>query len=168
MKISKEVKKMILGIGLILTLGAGMLIGANAFPRTINTETVKEVPVEKIVNVPVEVIKTVEVLKEVSVPLKMSDYVSKAITDVEDKMQEDDYGLSCGGYEYDSDEISVKRVYDAASLEQIDVKDGKYSVTFKAKYEFDDPSDDESVCKETRSYKVTYENGEDPVVELVE
>jgi len=170
MKISKKVKKAIIGIGLILTLGAGMLIGAGAFPRTITHETIREVPVEvfKTVEVPVETIKTVEKMIEVPVPLDMSDYVNKAILDVEDKMNEDEWGLSCGDYEYDPDEISVKRIYDVASFNQIKVKDEKYSVTFRAKYEFDDPSDDETACKETRTYKVTYENGEDPIVELVE
>lgn len=69
--------------------------------------------------------------------------------------------LTCDGHEFDSDQVSIYRV-DEWSYTWLD--DDLYSVSLDAKLRFTDNSDERD-CKESRSYTVTFEDGEHPVIE---
>ena len=149
-----ETKTLIFAVIAALLLG---IVGANL----LSTDTVKVEEKIKYVNNTIEV--PVEVIKEVTVS-KVPDFKTEAIDTVNDKLGDKDSFLTCGDETYDEDEVSISRVYEDYTYNLVDEDDGKYSVTFKARYEFEDGSDD-SNCKEVRTYKVTYEDGEKPLVE---
>ena len=111
-------------------------------------------------------VQYVNVTNEVRTEVEV-DYPGKALQTVLDRIGDEDEFLTCGGDTYDEDEVSVTKVYDGWSYTPIDKDDGKYEITFSAKFRFHDGSDN-SPCRETREYSVTYEDGEKPDVELVE
>lgn len=147
-------------VGVVCALLVGGFISYGLFPRTVEKTIEKTVPVEKIVTVEKNI--TVEKL----VPGKITDFRETAIKTVFDKLHNKDSFLTCGNTTYDKDQVSISRVYDDWSYTGISEDDGKYSVTYTAKYAFDDKNDDDKACKETRTYKVTYETDEKPVVAL--
>lgn len=103
-------------------------------------------------------VETVEVEVPVADASLFLDGAKKAVFD--ELGDEDDF-LTCNGHEYDEDEVSIQRVKEW-SYTWLD--DDEYEVWFKAKFEFQDDSDERD-CKETREYTVVFEEGEDPVVE---
>lgn len=121
---------------------------------------VKEVPyeVEKLVEVPVEVPVAGEPETiEVEVP-NANLFLDSAIEEVFDEYGDDEDFLTCSGHEFDEDEVVLNRVTEW-SYTWLD--DDEYEVTFDAKFEFEDNSDERD-CKETRSFTVQYEEDEKP------
>jgi len=90
--------------------------------------------------------------------------VKDAKKDVFNELGDEDDFLTCDAVEYDEDEVTIS---DVREWSYTWLDDDEYSVTFEAKFKFNDDSDNHA-CKETRSYEVTYEAGEEPVVELLD
>jgi len=112
-----------------------------------------EVPVpgpETIVEVPTETIVADATL-----------FLDEATAAVFDEIGDDDDFLTCGGHEFDEDEVSVARVKEWTYTW---LDDDEYEVSFEAKFEFEDASDERD-CKETRDYTVLFEEREDPVIQ---
>ena len=89
----------------------------------------------------------------------------KAVTDIFEQVGDEHAFQTCGGYEYDSDEITLT---DFAAFSYGWAKQSKrdtdYVVTFEADTRF--KTADEHACHATRTYKVTYEKNEDPSVKF--
>ena len=101
--------------------------------------------------------------KIVEVEIDLEDtYLWPAIDDIFDELDRDDEFLTCEEFEYDDSEIEVTKVLEW-SYTWLD--DDEYEVEIEAKWKFDE--DDERSCRETRTYKVFYEEGENPEVELI-
>jgi hypothetical protein len=140
----------------VLALVLGLVVGHFLFPVTKEVTVTKEVPITVTKEVPTEVVK--EVVKEVPV-----DYRAQAWATIVDRIGDKDSFLTCGDNTYDSDEYLVTKVYDDWKYILIDAKDGKYSVTATWRLKFSDGSDN-SPCRDTRTYTVTYEDGEKPKI----
>lgn len=129
---------------MVFALLIGVIGGAVIVP---NEEVIKEIEVEKIIEVPTEV------LVEVEVP-SASKYLDKAVEDFMEYVDDEEV-FECDGFEYDFDEITIKRIYDDYSL---DFEDEDYYVNFEIKLEYDE--DDERSCKETFEVEAYYEDDE--------
>jgi len=144
----------ILTVGIIALLLGGFS-GATFFPTT------DVVTVEKKVNIPVEV--PVIVIKEVEVqaPSDLDRALAIFLKAVED--EEDEAGteldLLMG---YDFEEVSVNKVYDEWTVEY---DDDKTIVEFQVKLKYKE--DGEKSEKETYNVRVTYEEDEDSIVEIL-
>ncbi len=140
----------------IIALLAGGIFGTYMFPTT------KEVTVDKIVNVPIDVIKyqNVTVTKDVA---NADLFLNQTTADIFKELKHDDDFLTNEEYLYDIDEVSIS---DVREWSYVWSDEDEYSVTIEAKFKF--KTDDERASYDVRTYKVTYEDGEDPVVELVE
>lgn len=141
----------------LLALIVGMVAGHFIFPITNTVDKEKIVPgstveVERIVN------NTVEV--EVA---NADLFLDAAIAEVYEELGDEDDFLTCGRVEYDEDEIELSRV-DEWSYNWVD--SDEYNVIFEGKFKFDDNSE-ERVCRESRTYKVTFEEDEEPEVRLI-
>ena len=142
-------------IGLVIgSLGTTLIIP----PKIITNEIIKEVPVEKIV----EISKEVPIEVEVKVPTAdASLYLDEAIKTVFDKRDgfgRDDEFLSCDNNEFGIEEISVSRVNEWRYLW---IDEDEYEVSFEGKFLFNDDSDERN-CRETRNFTVLFEEGERP------
>jgi len=133
----------------VLACGLCYQVGYKSAPEKI---VEKEVTVE----VPGETIE-VEVVTEVEVDQR-TDALAEFLKEVED----DDDLLKCGSHEYDFDEISVSKLYDAYTVE---VDDDEKTVTFEVKLKYDE--DDEKSCKKTFDVEVFYEEDEDAEVTVL-
>ena len=103
------------------------------------------------------------VCPEVEAPEAIADaslYLDEATAAVFDELGDKARFLTFCGHEFDEDEVSIKRVMEW-SYTWLD--DDEYEVRFTAKFEAEDHSDERD-CKQTRSYKVLFEEDEDPVV----
>ncbi len=129
---------------ILLSLFLG-IIGGAVFAHDVE---IKEVEVEKIVEVPLEV----EVLVEVP---SAEAFLNAAVVDFM-KHVDDKEIFECGSDEYNFNEISISRVYDRFELE---FDDEDYLVNFKIKLEYDE--DDEKSCYETFNVEAYYEESED-------
>ena len=96
--------------------------------------------------------QTVEVEVEVDSSLDLLD--SSILLFIEELDDAD--RLSCGGIEYDDDELSVRKVFDKFNIEYDD--DDK-AIDFKVKLKYNDGDDR---CYKTWNVNVIYEDGEDP------
>lgn len=145
----------------ILALIVGAVSGAVLFAseKEVPVEVVKEVLVPgKTVTETVYANKTVEVSTGIDQSL-----LEAAQATVFDEIGDTSAFLNCSSNEFDEDEVKISRTDDDWIFQNLDDDDDKYSVTFESQYKFDDNKDIRS-CKETRKYKVTYEEDEDPVV----
>jgi len=125
---------------IIFGLLLGAVCGAVIAP---NEEVIKEIEVEKFIEVPTNV--------EVIVPSAQA-YLDKAVEDFMKHVDNEELFI-CDGNEYDFDEISVNRIYDTYS---VNFEDEDYDVNFKVKLEFDE--DDERSCKKTFDVEASYED----------
>ena len=155
---------------------ASLLLGAftvyAAFPR----EVVKEVTKEVKVNVPVEnplneqirddLVKVNNELTTLKNEKANVQDPTDSIDVVFDRLGESDSFLTCGDLVYNLDQVLVSRIYNS-SVTQIGKLDYKHSVTFTVKLAYDDESRNRNICYNTRTYKVTYEDGEKPIVNLI-
>ena len=66
--------------------------------------------------------------------------------------------MSCDRHLFDEDEVSFQRVKEWSV--SWDGKD-KYTVEYTGVWEFEDASDERD-CKDTRTYSILYEEGENP------
>ena len=145
----------------IAALLVGGFVGSMSFPVEKIVE--KEVPVEKIVEVPVNV--PVPVCSDLCCTDVCSetpeDLLEKAIDDFLVYMDDEDE-LSCGGDEFDLDEVNVAKVYDEYKIEY----DGTdYTVYGTVKLNF--KQDDEKRCRDTYDFSVFYEEDEEPEVTIL-
>jgi len=143
--------------GLAILIGALLLIGGVVFGLAINKTEVVEV--EKIVEVPIEVVSDCPAVEEASCP--ETDFLGLAIEDLLNHLEDKDL-LECGGNEYNLDEVKVSRTYDDWS---IGYSEDGYTVSGKVKLSF--KQEDESRCMAKYNFSVFYEEGEDPEVEYV-
>lgn len=140
----------------LLCLVLGFSVGHYMFPvikEKVVTET-KEVQVPVYQNVTNEV--------EVA---DASAYLDDARDTLFDKKGDSSEFLTCGGYEYDEDEVFVDMKKDVKSWSYMWLDDDKYQVDFTAKFKYDDNSD-EHACKKVMDVSVYYEDGEKPVVKF--
>ena len=104
-----------------------------------------------------------EVEVEVEVEMSAEDqWLNPAIDDVYSELDDDDDFLTCDKFEYDEDEIEITKIREWGYTWY---DDDEYAVWFTGKFKFDE--EDERSCRETRTYEVFYEEGEDPEVELI-
>jgi len=150
--------QLVLTVG-IITLLLGGILGATAFPKT---ETVyKDKIIETKVNVPVEVIKEVEVVKVVSAPSELDNALVTFLKAVEN--EEDEAGNEIDLLKgYDFDEVSLNKLYED---HVVTYSDDKIIVDFQVKLKYKE--DGESSEKETYNVTVTYETDEDSTVEAI-
>lgn len=139
---------------------ASLLVQPNVIEveKPVIKEVIKEVKGETIYET---VTETVEI--EVGVAdtsLVLDEAVQTMLEELEDNDDLERY-LRCGFNEYDSDEISVSKVYDDYSI--IIGEDTK-QVNFKVKLVYDE--DDERSCKQTYNVSVFEEEDEDVEVTL--
>lgn len=145
------------GLMIVLMAAAlilGGLLGALLFPVEIVPDCPKcAVCAEPEPCVPETITETVTEY----VPLSLAEtYLNPAIQDFEKELFEQD--LMCDGYEYEADEVSVKKVYDDWNL-TLDGDD--YTVDFRIRYRYDS---EEERCYAAYNVTIFYEEGEDPVV----
>jgi len=121
-------------------------------PEQVEVEVIKEVPVEVAVVTEVEVEKIVEVETIVEVPavLEFSSFLDDALDYVLDEIQ-DDYN-TCGGDEYDDDEISIRNVKDDWKIEVDDEDEYVITGEVRAKYK------DEDKCYRWFEFEVEYDD----------
>jgi len=134
----------------ILSLLVGFALGAVLIGE--DTETIKEVEVEKIVNVSVDNI--VEVPAPNQLDLAVEEFL-KAVEDEEDEAGNDVNVLG----DYNFDEVEISKVY---SDYTVAYDDDKTIVDFSIKLRFD--QEDESASKETYDVTVIFEEDEDTEV----
>jgi len=149
---------LLMGLLMALLLVGGLLAGSMLFSKTVTVpgpskEVVKEV------QVPGE-----NITVEVPIPLDRASIRDEAWNAVVSDIGDEDAFLTCDGYLYDEDEMSVSRFYDNWFY-QVDDND-KYETQLDVKLRFD--TKDDRACKEERTYNVFFEEGEDPVVTLVD
>jgi len=133
----------------ILALLVGFCLGAVLMGE--DTETIKEVEVEKIVNVTVE--------KIVEVPTnELSRAVDEFMKAVEDEEDEAGNGINVLG-SYDFDEVEISKVYDDYN---VSYEDDTTTVNFSIRLRFDE--DGEASEKETYAVTVIFEDDEDTEV----
>ena len=139
----------------VLSLLIGFSLGAVLMGE--DTETIKEIEVEKIVNVSVD--KVVEVI----VPtMDISLYLDEAVEDFMEYVDDEELFV-CEGYEYDFDEISISKIYNDYTV-AIDGDD--YTVGFNVKLRYDE--DDERSCKKSFEILAEYEDGEEVEISIIE
>jgi hypothetical protein len=147
----------------VVALVLGGLVTYVAFPKievqtvtqTVEVPKIVEVAKEVVKEVPVEKIVTVEKNVTVEVPMNLEKgYLQPAVDEFLDEVADEDDYLVCDGQEYDEDQVEVKKLYDAYSVDVKDMADGEYSVSFKAKLKYLD-ADVEEKC--TKTYEVTVE-----------
>jgi len=138
-------------IGMILTLLLG-IFGTMAIMPT--KEIIKEVEKECPVCNP-EVINNTEIIYE-----KIS-YLDSAIDEFMDAVEEDDEISILGHYNFD--EVSIKKIYDEYRVVYLD--DDEYFIKFGIDLKFKE--DGESSDLEHFNVKVTYEDDEEPKVEIL-
>jgi len=136
------------------TLGIVLTNVMTPVPEPVVNTEIKEVPViqTEYVDVPGETI-TVEVPGA-------DMFLDEAIDALFDELGDDESFLTCRGHEFDEDEVTINRV---KKWTYTWLDDEEHGVSFDAKFEFQDDSDDRD-CKETRGYTVVFEEGEDPIV----
>ena len=142
----------------IIALIVGGLLTYGLFPKTIVTEKIitKEVPVQK------EVVVEKEVVKEIPLDIQAT-YLDSAVADFTAEIDNLEDELSeCDEYDFDEDEIEVRKVYDGWNVL---IDDEDYSVTFDAKLKYD--NDDEEKCYRDVSVEVYYEPNEEPEVTIL-
>lgn len=140
-----DYKLSILFVALGLLIGVGL--GAVYSPsETVITEKIVEVPVIETIEVPVEVLTYKNHLDE-SVDLFLAE------------LDEDDELLTCEGYEFDFDDVSLNRLYDEYQV-SFDDEDKTVDFTVKLKYK----EDDRETCRQTFDVSVFYEEDEDAEV----
>lgn len=140
-----DYKLSILFVALGLLIGVGL--GAVYSPsETVITEKIVEVPVIETIEVPVEVLTYKNHLDE-SVDLFLAE------------LDEDDELLTCEGYEFDFDDVSLNRLYDEYRV-SFDDEDKTVDFTVKLKYK----EDDRETCRQTFDVSVFYEEDEDAEV----
>lgn len=148
----------------ILALFVGLVLGGifsvQLFPKEVEVEP--DCPSSPVCEV-CEVCPESTVCEEVEPEEIERDYRNEAYLSVLEEIGDEDEFLTCEDYEYDADEVEVSRWYDDWGIEWSD--DDEYTVWFTAKFRFD--TEDDRPCRETRTYSVFYEEGEDPEVELV-
>jgi len=152
----------------IVSVFAGLLLGGFFTYGLFPNEVEVEVPVPQ--TCPAIEIPTAEECpicepEEIEIEVANADkFIEQAKKDLFDEIGDDDEFLTCGEYEFDEEEVAISKIYQWSYTW---LNDDEYEVTFDAKFKFDDDSD-ERACKETRTYKVFYEKGENPEVELIE
>ena len=92
-----------------------------------------------------------------------ADLLDTAIDDLLEHMDDEDL-LECKNNSYDADEVTVKKIYDEFSVEY-DVDKYDYVVSGKVKLSF--KQEDESRCRDTVKFTVSYEEDEDPFVTIL-
>lgn len=157
MKMEKTNYLVILTIfGVLLGLCLGyVLCFATSTPKT----EIQEVPV----NHTVYQDRIVEVQTNHTVEVPVADaslFLDQALADLKDEFGDDDDFLTCGGHEFDEDEVSISRV-NTWTLES--EKNGDYTVYAQAKLKFADNSDERD-CKKDIKFEVFYEEDEQPDV----
>ena len=141
----------IVTVGVIVLL-LGAMGGAFLFPNE------KTVDVEKIVEVPGDIIE-VEKIVEVAAPSMLDNALATFLEAVED--EEDEAGNELELLEgYDFEEVSINKVYDEYA---IFYDDDETIVEFQVKLKYKE--DGEKSEKETYNVRVTYEEYEDSIVE---
>jgi len=156
---NKNLVWVLLILGLLVGGSFGAVFYSAVSPVKIVYED-RDVPGEEI-EVPGE---TVYTNQTVEVPFAdASLFLDEAIDEVFDELDDDDKFLTCGRHEFDDDEVSVSRVKEW-SYSWLD--DDEYEVSFEAKFKFEDDSEKRD-CKETRSYSVFFEEGENPIVNRI-
>lgn len=123
------------------------------------TETIN-VPGEDIIKEVAGPIQYVNQTVEVEVPSAEA-FLTGAIADAwDEELSDDDSFLTCGGVEYDEDEVTLSKIkqWGYAWFDE-----DEYDVGYTAKFKFDS-SDDDDRCTVTRDVFVHYEDGEDPVI----
>jgi len=100
-----------------------------------------------------------EVVECGSTPINLLD---TAVDDLLEHMDDEDL-LECNGEEYNSDEVTVKKIYDSFAVEYLD--DDEYEVSGEVKLQY--KQEDEKRCTDAVEFTVLYEEGEDPVVEIL-
>jgi hypothetical protein len=101
---------------------------------------------------------TIEVVKEVMVEQTIN-YLDEAVNEFLSAVEADDEVSILGTYNFD--EVSVKKIYDAYT---VSVDDDVTIVEFEIKLKFDDENEREI---NTYNVRVTYEEDEDTIVELI-
>jgi hypothetical protein len=159
---------------LVCAVVLGGIVTYVAFPKvnTVVQTKVVEVPsaplvTEKVVfvNVTKEVIKNVEVPVDVPMDLEAT-FLAPAKEKFLDEIEDDsDEYLSCGGDEYDIDDIRISKVYDGYNVVIDDASDNEYTVNFKAKLKYLD-SDVEEKCYNVLDVSVSYPKDHDSDVEV--
>ena len=153
----------ILGVFSLLALIVGVIIGSIGFPKVItNTQLVEKkdcpacIPTET-----KEVVK--EVVKEVKVEVP-TDYKAKALAEFMNYVEDNDEMQVCSGNTYDLDQIKVSKVSDAYS---VNFNKDKEVINISPKLKYLD-ADTNVKCYEEFNAEVTFEEGEEPVVEILE
>ena len=143
----------IVAVFAILALLVGFSLGAVLMGQ--DTETIKEVVVEKIVNV------SVDNVVEVQAPSQLDLAVANFMQAVDDEEDEDGNGVDVLG-NYTFDEVEVSKVYDDYSI----TYDGdETTVEFSIRLILDDGDDRE---KNTYDVIVEFEEDEDTEVTVIE
>ena len=138
----------------ILSLLVGFALGAVLIGE--DTETIKEVEVEKIVNV------SVEKIVEVAAPNQLELAVSEFMNAVENEEDEADNRVNIlDNMDYNFDEVSIKEVSDDYTIAVTNDRDTT-EVNFEIKLKFKDSHDK----YETASYDVTVTFEEDEYTEV--
>ena len=132
---------------IVIALLAGCAVGALAFPHEVEVE----VPVDKIV----EVEKQVEVIKEVDSAQKLKD---SAVADWLSHMEDEEL-FECDGDEYETDEVSLSKIYDKWAVEY---DEDEKEVSFSAKLKYKES--DLRSCRESYDVEVFYEPDEEPEI----
>lgn len=147
-------------VSIIAVAVLALLAGAFLFPTT--KEVVKEVPVVKEVvkEVPKEVVK--EVVKEVEVN-SFDKWVASAFEEYKKELKDN---TSCGGEEYDFEQLSFKNrnnvaiVYNASDEDDVTTK-----VSFEQKLKFLDTDTNEK-CYRTDNVEVVFHSDKDIETEV--
>lgn len=135
-------------LGAVLVLVLGLFSGAMLFPKTIVEEKI------------VEVIQEPEIINETVIKTEYIErpYLDSAISEFLKYVEDEDSILG----DYDFDSISVRRIYDEYS---VSFDEDEYAVEAKVSLKFKE--EDLSTKTEVYEFKVTFEDGEKPEVEIL-
>ena len=147
----------------ILCLGLGLSLGAQFSPFKEVVEIDKPIVTTEVVTEYVN--NTID--NTLSDRETHKQAIDSALSTVFDRIGDEDEFLTCDAHEYEEDEVTAGRVYYEDSDVDYDKNDNRKTVTVKARFVFDDGSDERD-CKETRTYEVITEDNENPEVEIVE
>lgn len=155
---SNQINALTLLIALLCIL-AGLVIGLVASPDKTVTVT-KEVPgPETVREVPVEVIREVNVTQTVDA---RDELLAKAKVEFLAEVEDNDEYLVCNEVEYDFDQVTISKIYDGWTVVTDKNRHGDLNtVNFEAKLKYTDKDVSEK-CYKNYDVEVVFEDGEDP------
>ena len=150
-------------IGWLLAILAVLLI-MSSYTLGRVTGPVRTVTEKEFVDVPGETVYEDVIVEVVSSTTDTTPLLEAAIDDFMVEVEEEEDLQVCDEDEYDIDQIKVKRLYDAYTL---NIDEDEHEVVFRIKLKYLD-EDVEEKCYNSYDVSVFYEPEEDPVIEILE